>query len=101
VIRGLVKRYLGHYDALFAEAGLDALLEEGESRDAFMIRFALSHPGVSTGIVGSKDVTHVRENVAAVERGPLPTEVYAEAVRRLTEVGVRPEQIEAEEEGDK
>jgi len=96
VIRGLVKRYLGDYDQLFAEAGLDDLCAEGESPDAFLIRFALSHPGVSTGIVGSKNLSHIRENIAAAERGPLPTDVYAEAVRRLTYVGIAPEQIEME-----
>lgn len=94
VIRGLVKRYFDNYGQLFAEAGLDELRAEGESRDAFLIRFALAHPGVSTGIVGSKNVAHIRENIAAAERGPLPVDVYGEAVRRLTDVGVMPDQIE-------
>jgi aryl-alcohol dehydrogenase-like predicted oxidoreductase len=97
VIRGLVKRYLANYDQLFTEAGLDELRAEGESRDALLIRFALGHPGVSTGIVGSKNVTHIRENIAAAEQGPLPADVYAEAVRRLTKVGIVPEQLEVEE----
>jgi aryl-alcohol dehydrogenase-like predicted oxidoreductase len=96
VIRGLVKRYFDNYDRLFAQAGLDALRAEGESRDAFLIRLALSHPGVSTGIVGSKNVVHIRENIAAAERGPLPADVYAEAARRLTGVGIVPEQVEIE-----
>ncbi len=97
VIRGLVKRYFGYYDQLFAHAGLDELRAEEESRDAFLIRFALGHPGVSTGIVGSKDPAHIRENIAAAEQGPLPVDVYAEVVRRLGEVGVAPQEIEVEE----
>lgn len=107
VIRGLVKRYFDHYDQLFAEAGLDELRAEGGSRDAFLIRFALSLPGVSTGIVGSKNLAHIGENIAAAEEGPLPADVYAEAAHLLAEVGIGPEPIGMEagdewgdEEGD-
>lgn len=98
VIRGLVKRYFGHYDQLFADAGLDKLRAEGESRDAFLIRFALSHPGVSTGIVGSKNPAHIRENIAAAEQGPLPADVYAEAMQCLAEVGIGPEPLETKDD---
>jgi hypothetical protein len=51
---------------------------------------------MNTGIVGSKNLSHIRENIAAAERGPLPTDVYAEVVRRLTDVGIVPEQIDME-----
>ena len=74
----------------FDEAGLDELREEGESRSSFMLRFTLAHPHSDTVIVGTTNPEHVRENAAAVHRGPLPDETYAEAKRRLDAAGVRP-----------
>lgn len=74
----------------FEEAGLDALREPGESRTAFLLRFTLSHPHVHTTIVGTLHPEHLRENVAAAQKGPLPADVYAEAKRRLDQVGVSP-----------
>ena len=77
--------------AKFAEAGLGELLEEGESRTAFLLRFTLSHPDMNTTIVGTQNPEHLRENLRAVSKGPLPTDVYAEAKRRLAAAGVTPE----------
>jgi aryl-alcohol dehydrogenase-like predicted oxidoreductase len=48
-----------------------------------MLRFTLSHPGVDTVIVGTLDPEHLAQNLRAVEAGPLPADVYAEAKRRL------------------
>jgi aryl-alcohol dehydrogenase-like predicted oxidoreductase len=64
-------------------AGLDEVLEKGMSRHEFILRFTLSHPGLSSTIVGSSNAAHVRSNVAIASRGPLPDDVYAEARRRL------------------
>ena len=64
-------------------AGLDELLDEGTSRHEFVLRFTLSHPGVSSAIVGTGNLEHLRGNVAIAARGPLPDDVYAEARRRL------------------
>jgi len=44
---------------------------------------------VSTIIVGTKDLDHLAENVAAVQAGPLPADVVAEAKKRLDVAGVR------------
>jgi aryl-alcohol dehydrogenase-like predicted oxidoreductase len=76
----------------FIEAGLDELCEPGESRTAFLLRFTLSHPHVNTVIVGTLYPEHLRENIAALEQGPLPANVYEEAKRRLDQVGVAPVQ---------
>jgi aryl-alcohol dehydrogenase-like predicted oxidoreductase len=35
------------------------------------LRFILSHPAVSTTIVGMRNPEHVRQNVAASDAGPL------------------------------
>jgi aryl-alcohol dehydrogenase-like predicted oxidoreductase len=53
------------------------------SRMEFTLRFTLSHPGLSTTIVGTKNPDHLRDNLEAARRGPLPDDVLAEAKRRL------------------
>jgi aryl-alcohol dehydrogenase-like predicted oxidoreductase len=74
----------------FEEASLDELREAGESRTSFMLRFTLTHPHVHTIIVGTQRPEHLRENVQAALRGPLPPAVYAEVKRRLDAVGITP-----------
>ena len=75
----------------FEKAGLDELLEPGQSRTAFLLRFTLSHPHCDTTIVGTLSPEHLAENIAVAEQGPLPADVYAEAKRRLDTAGERPE----------
>jgi aryl-alcohol dehydrogenase-like predicted oxidoreductase len=53
------------------------------SRMEFVLRFTLSHPGLSTTIVGTSSVDHLLSNLAVAEKGPLPADVYEEARRRL------------------
>jgi aryl-alcohol dehydrogenase-like predicted oxidoreductase len=64
-------------------AKLDKLLDDGMNRHEFILRFTLSHPGVSSAIVGTSKLEHLRSNVEAVSHGPLPQDLYAEARRRL------------------
>jgi aryl-alcohol dehydrogenase-like predicted oxidoreductase len=66
----------------WAAAGLDGLLD-GMSRMEFVLRFTLSHPGLSSTIVGTANPEHLRANLAMAGRGPLPGDLYAEALRRL------------------
>jgi len=61
---------------------LDAALN-GMGRMEFMLRFTVSHPGLSTTIVGTANVEHLRANVAAAENGPLPADVYEQSKQRL------------------
>jgi aryl-alcohol dehydrogenase-like predicted oxidoreductase len=93
IIRGVVKRYHDTYDQLFEQAGLDALRQPGESRNSFLVRLVLCHPGVSTMIIGTKDPEHLAENIAAANEGKLADGVYAEAKRRLAAVGIAPEEL--------
>jgi aryl-alcohol dehydrogenase-like predicted oxidoreductase len=88
VARGEPGEGLGNADrwGTFEAARLDELLEPGESRTSFLLRFTHSHPGMHTNIVGTKNPAHLAENVAAARRGPLPDAVYAEAKRRLDAV---------------
>lgn len=67
---------------LWEIAALDQLLD-GASRMEFTLRFTLTHPHLDTAIVGTSRIEHLRDNVAALRRGPLPRDVYAEALRRL------------------
>jgi aryl-alcohol dehydrogenase-like predicted oxidoreductase len=64
-------------------AGLDKILPEGMSRHEFLLRYTLSHPGLSSTIVGTSSVEHFRSNAEIAARGPLPADLYAEAGRRL------------------
>ena len=74
----------------FEDAGLDELREEGESRTAFILRFVANHPSAHCNLVGTTSPAHLQENIDAMQRGPLPDDVYAEAKRRLDGVGVVP-----------
>lgn len=76
--------------AAWEAAKLDELLEEGETRTGFVLRYTLTHPDVDTVIVGTMHARHVAENVATATRGSLPDDVYREAKRRLSEAGVNP-----------
>ena len=100
IIRGGVARGepgsgLGSLDGwkLFEKAGLDELLEPGQSRTAFLLRFTLSHPHCHTTIVGTLIPEHLQENIAAANQGPLPPDVYTEAKTRLDQAGESPEAI--------
>jgi aryl-alcohol dehydrogenase-like predicted oxidoreductase len=63
-------------------SGIDDLLD-GMNPMEFMLRFTLSHPALSTTIVGTSNVDHLRGNVAIAEKGPLPDDVYEQARERL------------------
>ncbi len=65
-------------------SGIEDLLQEaGIGRMEFILRFTLSHPGLSTTIVGTANRAHLASNVAVAERGPLPADLYEEARKRL------------------
>ena len=67
-------------------ANLDDLMEAMSSME-FMLRFTMSHPHMSTTIVGTANPEHLADNLEAARKGPLPEDVYAEALRRLDVVG--------------
>lgn len=64
------------------DSGIEGVLG-GMRRFEFVLRFTISHPGLSSTIVGTSNVEHLRSNVGIVEKGPLPAELYEEAKRRL------------------
>lgn len=96
IIRGGVARGIpsdgrppGDVWQLWDKAGLDDLLD-GMTRMEFILRFTLSHPDLHTTIVGTMNPEHLRQNLEAARKGPLPPDVYAEAKRRLTAAGAVP-----------
>ena len=92
IIRGVVRR-IDPWNSL-AEAvtdlNLDDLRAEGESAAQFLLRFAISHPGLHTTIIGTKSLDHLADNIKAVEAGPLTDNVLVEAKNRLDAAGIRP-----------
>jgi len=72
------------------KARLDDLLD-GLSPLEFTLRFTLSNRDLDTTIVGTRDVGHLSDNIAAALKGPLPGSVMEETKRRLAEAGSRPD----------
>jgi aryl-alcohol dehydrogenase-like predicted oxidoreductase len=65
-------------------SGIAALVSAaGMSNMEFILRFTLSHPGLSTTIVGTSNPAHLASNIAVAERGPLPADLYEEARKLL------------------
>ncbi len=60
-----------------AEAVRPILESAGGDMVTGALRFCLSHPAVSTVIVGSTSGAHVRENAAVSDLGPLPSQTLA------------------------
>jgi aryl-alcohol dehydrogenase-like predicted oxidoreductase len=57
---------------------LKKIVPAGMTLPEMSLRFILSHPAVSTTIVGMRDPEHVRQNVAASDAGPLDSGLLAE-----------------------
>jgi aryl-alcohol dehydrogenase-like predicted oxidoreductase len=60
---------------------LKQILPAGMSLPDMALRFVLSHPAVSTTIIGMRKLEHVRENVALSDKGPLSPELLEELRR--------------------
>ena len=48
-----------------------------------MLRFTISHPDMHTTIVGTSNPDHLKDNLAAAEKGELPQDIYEAAKTRL------------------
>ncbi len=75
-----ISTYRGRWNALAFDFG-DLPAEE------VALRFAANLPGVHAVLVGSGRLDHLRENVAAISRGPLPEELQQAIRRRFQERG--------------
>jgi len=63
-------------------SGVDQLLGDMGHLE-FVLRFTLSHPDLSSTIVGTSNAEHLRSNLAFAEKGPLPADLYEAAKERL------------------
>ncbi len=54
------------------------------TRLEFVLRFTLSHPALSSTIVGTSKTGHLRANLAIAAKGPLPSGLYEKAKHSLT-----------------
>jgi aryl-alcohol dehydrogenase-like predicted oxidoreductase len=68
------------------KAGLEELLD-GMSPAEMILRATLSHPDCHTTIIGTLNVEHIKANVAAAAKGPLPAKLYEEIRRRVARFG--------------
>ena len=82
VARGDPARERGGFWEKWQGVEIDDLLN-GMSRMEFLLRFTISNPDLDTTIVGTASPQHLAENVDAVLKGPLPSDLYDEAKRRL------------------
>jgi len=61
----------------------DLVREAGLSDQEFILRFTLSHPALTTTIVGTANPAHLAANIAVAEQGPLPADLYDQAKKLL------------------
>jgi len=74
------------------QAGLDDVLE-GMTPVEFILRFTFTHPDMDTTIVGTVNPAYLGANLAALRKGPLPPNLYAEVQRRLSAAGIAPQTV--------
>ena len=52
------------------------------TRLEFVLRFTLSHPNLSSTIVGTSSPEHLRANLAIAAKGPLPADRYEQVKKQ-------------------
>src|SRR5690348_1849982 len=73
----------GEGERRWVASGVDGLLGD-MPRLEFVLRFTLSHPALSSTIVGTSKVDHLQANLAVAAKGPLPADLYEKAKQSLT-----------------
>lgn len=74
------------------QAHLDDLLD-GMTPMEFILRFTFTNPDLDTTIVGTVNPAHLRTNLDILQQGPLPSDLYEEAKRRLAFAGSAPRPV--------
>ncbi len=70
------------YD-IWNKAKLVELLPQGMTKAELILRYTLSHPDCNTTIVGTCNLQHLAENLAAAKKGALPLELSQEIAQRV------------------
>jgi aryl-alcohol dehydrogenase-like predicted oxidoreductase len=82
------ERPAGDYSEAYWERMQQLALDRGGLPwDEFALRFTAHQPTVSSAIVGTASIEHLRRNVALAEKGPLPAELERAARERFDAVG--------------
>ena len=71
-------------------AHLDDLLDDMTPME-FILRFNFTNPDLDTTIVGTINPAHLQTNLDILQKGPLPSDFYEEAKRRLAAAGSAPQ----------
>jgi aryl-alcohol dehydrogenase-like predicted oxidoreductase len=87
--RGGPSKQEGNFWDAWQKMEIDDLLD-GMSPMEFIVRFTVSHPAMSTTIIGTLNTDHLLDNANAIAKGPLPADLYSEAKRRLLAAGSAP-----------
>jgi aryl-alcohol dehydrogenase-like predicted oxidoreductase len=69
---------------------LKKILPAGMALPEMALRFILSHPAVSTTIAGMRKPEHVKQNIAASDKGPLDKNLLAELKKHRWDRKPRP-----------
>ncbi len=92
IIRGGIGRGGPEADVLsrvrldvWQQAGLQDLCDDIRPPE-LILRYSTTHPNCHTTIVGTCSVDHLKDNLAAMEKGPLPDDLYQEVRRRVAAV---------------
>ncbi len=75
--RGIYTDYARDYTARLAAMQISPADLGVDSWGELALRFTLSHPDVTTAIVGTTNLKNARANLAAAAKGPLPADVVA------------------------
>jgi aryl-alcohol dehydrogenase-like predicted oxidoreductase len=90
VARGSPGKKAGDTWAAWQRAEIDDLLGDMTPME-LVLPFTITNPAVHTTIVGTANPRHLRENLDAARKGPLPEDVYEAAKRRFEAPASDPE----------
>ena len=91
IIRGATRR-IDPYESLAdacTKLDLDDLRDSDETAAQFLLRFVITNPDVHTIIVGTKNLDHLADNIAAAQIGVLSEDVYNQTIARLQSAGIK------------
>ena len=71
---------------VWMRARLDEIRPAGMRPAELILRYTISHPRCDTTIVGTCNHVHLVENLAAVDAGPLPIDLYQQITERVAAV---------------
>ncbi len=77
---------------VWTRARLDEVLPDGMTRAELILRHTISHPHCDTTIVGTCNLEHLAENLAAAAKGRLPQDLYDQVTDRVARATVNDQQ---------